>query len=56
MQPTAEILSCHEDLNAIQYNDEESYSFVPHITIAQKMSASEHDDILSSIKNDWCRI
>ncbi|MCK1996374.1 YjcG family protein [Psychrobacillus psychrodurans] len=50
VQPTAELVKLHNDLNAIQYNDEESYSFVPHITIAQKLSASEHDDILPQLK------
>lgn len=50
INPTEELVSLHEDLNSIEYNDVESYTFVPHITIAQKLSATEHDDIYPQLK------
>ena len=50
VDPTEELVSLHDDLNAIEYNDEESYTFVPHITIAQKLTATEHDDIYPQLK------
>lgn len=50
VDPTNEIMSLRESLNQIELNDEENYAFVPHITIAQKLSASEHDDIYPQLK------
>ena len=50
VEPTEELLALHEDLNAIPLTDLNNYAFVPHITIAQKMNASEHDDIYPQLK------
>lgn len=50
VEPTEQLVALHDDLNAIDFNDEENYSFVPHITIAQKMNSSEHDDIYPQLK------
>ncbi|MEK4484904.1 YjcG family protein [Psychrobacillus sp. FSL H8-0484] len=50
VEPTDELLSLHDDLNSIRLSDLENYAFVPHITIAQKMNASEHDDIYPQLK------
>ncbi|SER62254.1 YjcG family protein [Psychrobacillus sp. OK032] len=50
VEPTEELMSLHKDLNAIGFNAEENYAFVPHITIAQKLNASEHDDIYPQLK------
>lgn len=50
VQLTQELEKLHEDLNSIEFHDEQTYSFVPHITIAQKLSGSEHDDILPQLK------
>lgn len=50
VESTDEIMSLREDLHSIEYNDEENYAFVPHITIAQKLSSSEHDDVYPQLK------
>ncbi|MFJ8066498.1 YjcG family protein [Psychrobacillus sp. NPDC096426] len=50
VEPTEELISLHKSLNNIGFNDEENYAFVPHITIAQKLNASEHDDIYPQLK------
>lgn len=47
---TDEITALREALHTIEYNDEENYAFVPHITIAQKLKSSEHDDIYPQLK------
>lgn len=47
---TDELLSLHDDLHSIEFNDKENYTFVPHITIAQKLTATEHDDIYPQLK------
>ncbi|MFD1206044.1 MULTISPECIES: YjcG family protein [Sporosarcina] len=48
--PNEEILSLHKDLNEDFFGDPPEYSFVPHITIAQKLSSGEHDDIIGQLK------
>lgn len=48
--PTEDLMALHKSLNDIGFNDEQNYTFVPHITIAQKLSASEHDDIYPQLK------
>ncbi len=50
VKPTEELLNLHKALNSIGFTGEEAYSFVPHITIAQKLSSSEHDDIYPQLK------
>jgi 2'-5' RNA ligase len=45
-----EILSLHEDLHSDFFGGPPKFSYVPHITIAQKMSDSEHADIFGQLK------
>ena len=45
-----ELLSLHKDLNYDFFGAEPEYQFVPHITIAQKLSSGEHDDIIGQLK------
>ena len=45
-----QLASLHKDLNYDFFGDEPEYTFVPHITIAQKLSSSEHDDIIGQLK------
>jgi len=45
-----ELVSLHKKLTEVDYQDSEQYAFVPHITIAQKMTSSEHDDIYPQLK------
>ncbi|MCG7344620.1 YjcG family protein [Sporosarcina sp. ACRSL] len=48
--PNDEILELHKDLNENFFGETPEYSFVPHITIAQKLTSGEHDDIIGQIK------
>ena len=48
--PNEELLALHKDLNYDFFGDEPDYQFVPHITIAQKLSSGEHDDIIGQLK------
>ena len=51
VEPNNDLISLHEALNNENFFGEQpEYSFVPHITIAQKLSSGEHDDILGQIK------
>lgn len=45
-----EILSIHEDLHSDFFGGPPKFSYVPHLTIAQKMSDSEHADIFGQLK------
>jgi 2'-5' RNA ligase len=40
----------HERINTEFLTDQEPYSFIPHITIGQKMTDDELHDVLSSLK------
>lgn len=40
----------HNDLNHDFIGEQPEYAFVPHITIAQKLSSGEHDDIIGQLK------
>lgn len=50
IEPTEELLRLHEDLHSDELGEKAEYTFVPHITIAQKMLAGEHDDIFGQLK------
>lgn len=50
VEPTPEILALHEDLHSDFFGGMPDHSFVPHITIAQKLSDSEHSDIFGQLK------
>ena len=43
-------MDLHNDLNKDFFGDQPEYAFVPHITIAQKLSSGEHDDIIGQLK------
>lgn len=49
-EPNEELLALHKDLNHNFFGEEPLFSFVPHITIAQKLSSGEHDDIIGQLK------
>ncbi|MDW0117036.1 YjcG family protein [Sporosarcina thermotolerans] len=48
--PNEDILALHKDLNEDFFGVTPEFSFVPHITIAQKLTSGEHDDIIGQIK------
>jgi len=50
VEPTEELLNLHSSLHSDELGEEAEYTFVPHITIAQKMLAGEHDDIFGQMK------
>lgn len=50
VEPTEALLKLHEDLHTEEIGTDVEYAFVPHITIAQKMSSGEHDDIYGQLK------
>ncbi len=45
-----ELLSLYESLHSSEFGGESQYSFVPHITIAQKLSNDEHSDVYGSLR------
>lgn len=49
-EPNEQLMSLHKDLNEDFFGEPPEYAFVPHITIAQKLSSGEHDDIIGQIK------
>ncbi len=49
-EPNEEMMSLHKDLNYDFFGEAPEYAFVPHITIAQKLSSGEHDDIIGQLK------
>jgi 2'-5' RNA ligase len=50
VDPNPEIIAIHEDLHSDFFGGPPKFSYVPHITIAQKMSDSEHADIFGQLK------
>jgi 2'-5' RNA ligase len=44
------LLGLQENLNSGALEQKQEFSFVPHITIGQKMSDAEHSDVLESMK------
>lgn len=44
------LMKLHKDLNYNFFGDEPEFQFVPHVTIAQGLTASEHDDIVDQLK------
>lgn len=49
VKPTTELANLHEELRS-SFEGEQEYSFVPHITIGQKLSDAEHSDIYGTLK------
>jgi len=48
--PSEELSSLHKSLNFDFFGEEPPYAFVPHVTIAQKLTSGEHDDIIGQLK------
>lgn len=45
-----ELTALHKDLNNDFFGEGPEFAFVPHVTIAQKLSSGEHDDIIGQLK------
>ncbi|MEB2278833.1 YjcG family protein [Lysinibacillus xylanilyticus] len=50
IEPTEQLTTLHEALEEKVPFGESKHVFVPHITIAQKMTDSEHDDIFGQLR------
>jgi 2'-5' RNA ligase len=50
VKETDELMQLHEALHSGEFEQERPYSFVPHITIGQKLSDEEHHDVLESMR------
>lgn len=50
VEPTEQLLNFHATLQNELSIGQMKHVFVPHITIGQQLSASEHDDILSQLR------
>lgn len=50
IEPTEQLQTFHSKLDQAINAGKSKYIFVPHITIAQKMSDIEHDDILGQLR------
>mgnify|MGYP001026067178 FL=1 len=49
-EPTEELTQLHEKMYSGVLEDKPEYAFVPHITVAQKLSDDEHSDVLGTLK------
>ncbi|MFE3574279.1 YjcG family protein [Lysinibacillus sp. NPDC059133] len=50
IEPTEQLTAFHQALEEKVPSGESKHVFVPHITIAQKMTDSEHDDIFGQLR------
>ncbi|PLS16013.1 hypothetical protein CVD28_18340 [Bacillus sp. M6-12] len=51
IEMTKELETLHNSLHGEDFfNDESEYSFVPHITIGQKLSNDEHSDVFGQLR------
>ncbi len=50
VDPVPELIKLHEEINALPYGSPPEYVFVPHITIGQDLSDSEHDDVYGQLR------
>ncbi len=50
IEPTTQLESIHKNIQEQLQVGEPKHVFVPHITIAQKMTDSEHDDIFGQLR------
>lgn len=50
VEPTPQLESLQKDVQDALQIGAPKHVFVPHITIAQKLSASEHDDVFSQLR------
>lgn len=49
VEPEEELMKLHERLHRDDEVQKKNYAFVPHITIAQKLSDDEHSDVYGSL-------
>jgi 2'-5' RNA ligase len=50
VDPTEELVKLHEELHTNMIGGKPEYSFIPHITIGQKLSDDEHSDVYGQLK------
>ncbi|WP_077623025.1 YjcG family protein [Sediminibacillus massiliensis] len=50
VEPVEELMDLNERLHTGKLPQEKTYSFVPHITIAQKLSYDEYSDVFGSLQ------
>ncbi|WP_186576024.1 YjcG family protein [Aquibacillus kalidii] len=50
VEPVTELINLNERLHQGKLESEQSFAFVPHITIGQKMSDDEFSDVFGSLK------
>lgn len=50
IEPTEQLVVLHKELQKSVPFGHEKHTFVPHITIAQKMTDSEHDDVFGQLR------
>lgn len=50
VEPTAELDQLFQDINSGHFGNPPEYAFVPHITIGQNLSNSEHADVYSQLR------
>lgn len=50
VEKTSELESLYNELNSGRFGNPPEYSFVPHITIGQDLSNSEHTDVYSQLR------
>lgn len=50
VDPVKELLDLQGALHSGYFSDNKDYSFVPHITIGQKLSDDEHSDVLGQLR------
>ncbi|RLQ97154.1 YjcG family protein [Falsibacillus albus] len=50
VEPSAELEGLHKEMHTNFFGEDPEYSFVPHITIAQKLSDDEHSDVYGSLR------
>ncbi|MFC2949901.1 YjcG family protein [Virgibacillus sediminis] len=50
VEPMQQLTDLYEKLHSGKFPDNQQYSFVPHITIAQKLSHDEYSDVFGSLR------
>ncbi|PAV29343.1 hypothetical protein CIL05_12275 [Virgibacillus profundi] len=50
VEPIQEIIDLYEKLHSGKFPDNREFSFVPHITVAQKLLEDEYSDVFGSMK------
>lgn len=50
VEPIQDLIDLHEAMQGGKFPKNEEYSFVPHITVAQKLKEDEYSDVFGSMK------